>query len=81
MELIIAQSEDGVHFSDILAELPATGGDIQYSAAEGESNDRNLSIALDQLLNEGHIYTTVNDDYYQWSEYPSHDTNATAFRS
>ena len=31
-----------------------------------------VRVALDHLLYEGHIYTTIDDNHFQWSEYPSH---------
>ena len=30
-----------------------------------------VRVALDHLLYEGHIYTTIDDNHFQWSEYPS----------
>ena len=31
-----------------------------------------VRVALDHLLYEGHVYTTIDDNHFQWSEYPSH---------
>ena len=31
-----------------------------------------VRAALEQLLYEGHIYTTVDENHFQWSEYASH---------
>ena len=58
----LAQAEDGVYFLDIVAEL----------ALEGRYHERDFRTALRELMNQGHIYTTVDDDHFQWSEYPPH---------
>ena len=31
-----------------------------------------LRVALDHLLYEGHVYTTIDDNHFQWSEYAPH---------
>eukprot|EP00573_Skeletonema_grethae_P005118 CAMPEP_0201694494 /NCGR_PEP_ID=MMETSP0578-20130828/6743_1 /ASSEMBLY_ACC=CAM_ASM_000663 /TAXON_ID=267565 /ORGANISM="Skeletonema grethea, Strain CCMP 1804" /LENGTH=473 /DNA_ID=CAMNT_0048180181 /DNA_START=49 /DNA_END=1470 /DNA_ORIENTATION=- len=57
-----AQSEDGVNVLDIVAEL----------ALEGSYHELDCRAALNRLMNEGHIYSTIDDDHFQWSEYPPH---------
>jgi len=57
-----AQSEDGVNILDIVAEL----------ALEGRYHELDCRAALNHLMNEGHIYSTIDDDHFQWSEYPPH---------
>jgi len=47
---------------DIVAEL----------ALEGRYHERDFRAALSELESRGHIYTTVDDDHFQWSEYPPH---------
>ncbi len=54
-----AQSgEEGLSLADIVQGLT-------HSEVE-------VRVALDHLLYEGHIYTTIDDNHFQWSEYPSH---------
>ena len=53
-----AQSgEEGLSLADIVQGLT-------HSEVE-------VRVALDHLLYEGHIYTTIDDNHFQWSEYPS----------
>jgi len=65
-----AQAEDGVYFLDLVAELSLEG-----------YHQRDYEAALNVLLNEGHVYTTIDDDHFQWSEYPPHDSTRTNRRS
>ena len=60
--VVSAQSEDGVNVLDIVAEL----------ALEGSHHEVECRAALNHLMNEGHIYSTIDDDHFQWSEYPPH---------
>jgi len=48
---------------------------------EGIYQERDFRAALNVLLNEGHVYTTIDDDHFQWSEYPPHDSTRTNRRS
>ena len=68
---LLAQAEDGVYFLDLVAEI----------SMEGIYQERDFRAALNVLLNEGHVYTTIDDDHFQWSEYPPHDSTRTNRRS
>ena len=55
-----AQSgEEGLSLADIVQGLTT------HSEVE-------VRVALDHLLYEGHIYTTIDDNHFQWSEYAPH---------
>ena len=54
---IIAQSDTGVHINQITGELSTQG----YSAGD-------IRNAINDLSNEGHIYSTIDEDHYQYAE-------------
>ncbi len=64
-----AQSgEEGLSLADIVQGLTHSEVELRV-ALDPEAEVR---VALDHLLYEGHVYTTIDDNHFQWSEYPSH---------
>ena len=56
--LSLANSGSGIHVNDIVAQVSSKGG---YSAAE-------IKNVINNLSNEGHIYSTIDENHYQYAE-------------
>ena len=54
----VANSGSGIHVNDIVAQVSSKGG---HSAAD-------IKNAINNLSNEGHIYSTIDENHYQYAE-------------
>jgi replication factor A2 len=54
---MIANTDEGVHINNIVLSLQGQG-----------FSGREVSSAVGHLTNEGHLYTTIDEDHYQYAE-------------
>lgn len=56
LSVLIAMSDSGVHINQIKASLASQG-----------FSDSDVLKAINELSNEGHIYSTIDEQHYQYA--------------